>query len=830
MRAVQPTVKFLPKQKIVAELWASPNEKEYINGRWVKKTQEIVFGGAKGSGKMVRPDEPVLTPWGYKPIKDLKVGSSICATDGSVQKVIAVHYPGEKDFYRITFCDGTVIDSCAEHLWNAWEVAKVVKKNGVKTCGSEAIKKWTTEDIFLRYQEPSHRKIGIPLMSAPCRFTVPVEIRGKNNIIKREVDPYFLGVLLGDGYISERQVSITTGEKEIEDYLSGYFKDNITKSPKAHNSAFSFRVSQGYVYSHLRSIGLMDKRASSKFIPRIYLHGTVEERFALLNGLMDTDGWVEVKKDENSAYAYYGTVSEQLRDDIMYLARSLGYYCSYTTRDNPKYSYKGEDRHGQRFYQIRIKGSRMDSLFRLKRKHEAIKHVKYNSIGKWIDKIEKIEPQEGICITVSNPNSLYLLQGFTVTHNSHLGCGLIFMPALTCPGTSYFIARKSLMDLKHHTIPSIKEWFDRAGLDYDYHCHYNNNENIYTLRNGSRVQMIHAKDEPGDPLFERFGSMQMTRGWIEEGGEFELAAKTNLRISIGRWKNRDYNLDGKLLITCNPKKNFLYDQFYKPYKEGTLPIHRKFIQSFPTDNSFLTDEYIENLRELEHEDYTAYQRLFLGNWDYDEGANVLFHYEDIKDLFVYKPYISKRRSQPFMTVDPSGDGKDRTVIMVYRNPQYVDKVLLWEKINKRELEQTIKSLQEAYSIPNKFVIYDDDGVGHYLGSYIPGSYAFKGNQNPKREKSRKEYPNQRTQMYYELAKVVRDRMLFINENRKYVRETIERELGAIKRDKIDDDTKRYLVKKRIIKQDLGASPDFADNLAMSRVAARTTRVLSHATV
>ena len=84
------------------------------------------------------------------------------------------------------------------------------------------------------------------------------------------------------------------------------------------------------------------------------------------------------------------------------------------------------------------------------------------------------------------------------------------------------------------------------------------------------VYLIEAKYMPSDPLYYRFGSMQMTRGWIEEAGEFDVAAKNNLAASIGRWKNDIYKIAGKLLQTCNPSKNYLYRDYYKKSKEGKL--------------------------------------------------------------------------------------------------------------------------------------------------------------------------------------------------------------------------------------------------------------------
>ena len=148
--------------------------------------------------------------------------------------------------------------------------------------------------------------------------------------------------------------------------------------------------------------------------------------------------------------------------------------------------------------------------------------------------------------------------------------------ALTYPDTHYFIARKTLKDLRNFTRPSIHEVFNHWGIHNGYYK-FNGQDNYYDLYNGSKVYLLEAKHMPSDPDYTRFGSMQMTRGWIEEAGEFEESAKNNLQASIGRWKNDVYNISPKLLQTCNPSKNYLYREYYKPFKDGSLEDWKRFV-------------------------------------------------------------------------------------------------------------------------------------------------------------------------------------------------------------------------------------------------------------
>ena len=107
---------------------------------------------------------------------------------------------------------------------------------------------------------------------------------------------------------------------------------------------------------------------------------------------------------------------------------------------------------------------------------------------------------------------------------SFLGASLIFGDALTYPETQYFIARKELNDLRKYTQPTIQQVFQKWGVNIDDYAKFNGQDNYYKLYNGSKDFLISCDEMPGDPLFERFGSMQMTRGWIEEAGEVKESA------------------------------------------------------------------------------------------------------------------------------------------------------------------------------------------------------------------------------------------------------------------------------------------------------------------
>ena len=150
--------------------------------------------------------------------------------------------------------------------------------------------------------------------------------------------------------------------------------------------------------------------------------------------------------------------------------------------------------------------------------------------------------------------------------------------------------------------------------------------------NGSEIVLLDLTFYPQkDPMFERLGSKEFTGGWIEEAGEVHYMAYEVLKSRIGRHLNEEYGLEAKMLITCNPKKNWLYKHFYKPHIDGTLPKDCAFVQALVYDNPFITPDYIRTLESIGVKSIRL--RLLLGKWEYESNANQLADYDAILDCF-----------------------------------------------------------------------------------------------------------------------------------------------------------------------------------------------------
>jgi phage terminase large subunit len=385
---------------------------------------------------------------------------------------------------------------------------------------------------------------------------------------------------------------------------------------------------------------------------------------------------------------------------------------------------------------------------------------------------------------------------------SYLGCNLIFSDAFTYPETHYFIAREALNDLRKFTIPSIHEVFNAWGITSNYYK-YNGQDNLFTLHNGSVVYLLEAKYYPSDPLFERFGSMQMTRGWIEEAGQVSEDAKNNLSASIGRWKNDEYKLPGKLLQTCNPAKNYLY-KIYKAFRDGQLDSWIKFIQALPTDNKMLDSGYLDHLsRTLSP---TQKQRLLFGNWEYDDDPAALCEYEKLVDLFTndFEPL----KGQKYITADIARFGSDKIVIGLWDGWRVA--IHTFSKQSLTDSYAFIDRLRKENNIPLSNVLADEDGVGGGIVDMLK----CKGFVNGSKALDGENYENIQAQCAFKLAERINQSGIFIAGTEPKVQQDITEELEQLKQKNIDSDGKKGIVGKDVVKSLIGRSPDYRDMLLM----------------
>lgn len=403
---------------------------------------------------------------------------------------------------------------------------------------------------------------------------------------------------------------------------------------------------------------------------------------------------------------------------------------------------------------------------------------------------------------------------------SYLGVSLIFGDALIYPETHYFIARQELTDLRKFTIPTIHEVFKNWGLKIDEYATFNGQDNVFTLYNGSKVYLLPCKEIPSDPMYERFGSMQMTRGMIEEGGEVAEQAKANLWLSIGRWKNGEFNLKKKLLITANPKKGWMKRDFVDPYFKGYIAPTRKFVQALASENPYLPQDYVKSLAEIK--DVVTRQRLAEGNWDYDEDKDSLISFDALTDTFTNT--ITKD-GKKYLIVDVARLGQDSTV-MAFWDGLELYKVEQFHKQDTAVTVQKIKDFASVERIPYSNILIDSDGIGGGVVDHLFGVKPFVANSTPlptvaqvrmKQSKiitdltPKTNFTNLKAQCAFKLAELINEHK--ISFKTPDYRDVIMEELTALLRQKdVDSDGKLKIIPKEDVKAVLGRSPDIGDTL------------------
>jgi phage terminase large subunit len=397
---------------------------------------------------------------------------------------------------------------------------------------------------------------------------------------------------------------------------------------------------------------------------------------------------------------------------------------------------------------------------------------------------------------------------------SWTGCAWLAFMCETYPGTKWFIGREELKRLRESTLITFFKVAQQYGLVRENDYRYNGSDHFIQFSNGSRIDLLDLKYNPSDPLYERYGSIEYTGGWIEEAGEVDFGAYDTLKSRIGRHLNDRYGLLRKLFITCNPKKNWVYSTFYKPFKENTLPNDRKFLQALLTDNPHREAGYDDALKSLT--DKNKRERLLLGNWDYDDNENALCDFDCINSLFENDQI--KESGTKYITADIARFGSDKAIICVW-NGWVVIEWAIFDKSKTTEIQNCINAMRTKHGIAKQYCIADEDGVG---GGVVDncGIQGFVNNGSPIEEPTpegmeRMNYQNLQAQCVYKLADKINQCAIFIKaELQAQHREELIQDLETIESYKSDSDGKLRILPKEKVKDKTGRSPDWRDVLMM----------------
>jgi replicative DNA helicase len=371
----------------------------------LQKADLFILAARPSMGKAQPEDAPVLTPTGWTTMGNVKTGDAVASLDGQPSTVTGVFPQGTKQIYKISFSDGRTAEATDEHLWRihfrGWEVPRILTT-------AELQQKLTRK----RYQ----KRLWIDMCSGDFGHheTLPIP-------------PWTLGLLIGEGDFQSLRFS--TASKEVVDrialelgreftiHAAGRYDYRIVQAA-GHQRPGKYGVWPNPLKEQLKQLGLWGKLAHGKYIPQLYKAAERPARLALLQGLLDADGWVE-----RHGSLRFATSSEQLADDVTDLARSLGTWAKKTTKATT-YTYHNNRKNGRPSFVITIVHKHAADFVTLPDKRSRAAVPKKRLRRPTLLAIEPSRQAESRCIKVSHPSELYLTQDYVVTHNTALAMAL----------------------------------------------------------------------------------------------------------------------------------------------------------------------------------------------------------------------------------------------------------------------------------------------------------------------------------------------------------------------------------------------------------------------
>jgi phosphate starvation-inducible PhoH-like protein len=355
-------------------------------------------------------DRQVLTPSGFRAIGSLQIGDLVIGSDGRPTPVIGVYPQGRREVFRVSAQDGSSTVCCAEHLW-------FVTTPDDRRHGKDG-RVLQTQDMVGRLRRHHQHRFELPIGE-------PAELERQDV----PMDPYALGLLLGDGCITS-STTPTFSRKDpalvqaLEDALPGIELrrkgrfDYVLRHIEGHRGGV---IVANPVTATLRELDLAGTRSSTKFVPERYLLNAPDVRLAVLQGLLDTDGGPVTQRDRRCRIQY-STCSKRLADDVVFLVRSLGgvaYRRRRAAKGRPPGRANGRPVHHRsdsHILDIRLPAG--VEPFRLRRKR-ALYHEHVGAHPRrYVESIEPAGEAETVCIQVAAHDSLYVTDDFLVTHNT----------------------------------------------------------------------------------------------------------------------------------------------------------------------------------------------------------------------------------------------------------------------------------------------------------------------------------------------------------------------------------------------------------------------------
>ena len=381
----------------------------------------LVLIGSTQSFKAASVNSLVHTPTGWIRMGDLKVGDVVSTPNGEGAKVKHIQPHGVQKLYKFKLDDGREVETSKDHLW---KVLRGKKRNyiekGRKNPG------WALSQDF---EIISTQGIQNQMQGGMQRFTIPVPQEPvEKPVTTVPLDPYFVGVMLGDGEIRQKNLRFSNQDSQLLEWVNNYVRqfglmlsrdgNTVTYSFKNRPDAAVFNRGGAKILKEIfQTLELLDTYSHTKFIPWVYKNGSVQQRLAILQGLLDTDG----------AACNHGGVSirltsERLIKDIQEIVWSLGGVAKYVKRESYYIDFAGKRVSCKDCYLLNISLPNPKDCFRLGRKKNKLSetHRRIKTLGPKIVSCEYSRDDEVQCILLDNEEHLYLMDNYVVTHNTEM--------------------------------------------------------------------------------------------------------------------------------------------------------------------------------------------------------------------------------------------------------------------------------------------------------------------------------------------------------------------------------------------------------------------------
>lgn len=827
-----------------------------------------ICGGSRGGPLLT--STRVVTPFGYRKIGDLKAGDIISGTDGGMQRVVYRKDHGKLPAYKLKFIDGSEVIASYDHLWNVRKTCYISKKRILNNLSLEDdYRVWTTKMIVeyldkVKSGNVKNSRLVIPLCQ-PVKFTVSKPRYG--------IDPYILGVLLGDGCLSEHVVKhnnimFTTEDPEIvQSFINAGYKD--VKRRSAYKEIDYIFKSEELV-SALKKWGLYGHLADSKFVPNVFLFGTIEERTSILQGLMDTDGTIDKR-----GHCSFTSISEQLAKDVKFLVNSLGGLAT-ISKYNGSYVKNGERIECNNVYNVYIRIDNSDRIFRLERKKSL--STPYNGgvgqLARHIVDYEYVGEQECCCIAVNNTNSLFMVEDFIVTHNSKSFSSLMeVLKDIKNPDFHAVILRNEKDDLQSLVTDSYK-LFSQFGT-------YNKSQNDMTWNfdNGGWLKFSYYAGAYQD-FKTRFQGRQFAYICIDEGTQCPYKKFKYLLTN-----NRNAaHIRNRFWITCNPDpeswvRKFIdwwvgEDGYIIPERNGVLrycfmdgdtpdsiywgdtreevyeqckgiidglwkesyaELGYDKLDMFIKSVTFVRADVSENIKlvstdpsyiaNLAQQDEEQRMRDLDANWNWKAAGDDMIKIEDLEAIFENAEQTGDGVHRA--SADIAFTGGDNFVMWHWVGMHCLDLRVM--RLDSKTLVSVVQATLREWGVEEANFTYDMQGIGQYFKGFFPDAVPFNNQAAPIATERKEQdgikflYKDLKSQCAWLFYRYIKERKISIADElleRKYsghgfekvpLRQILQKERKCLRRDEESSDRGFKLLPKKIAKKYVGHSPDFFES-------------------